>query len=371
MTPLRIGVDARELLGARTGVGRYLGELMSRWTGRADRATRRFLLYTPEALAVAWPGTEVRMLGGGRGTLWEQTTLNAAVRQDKPDVFFAPAYTAPLRLDSPLAVTIHDVSFSRHPEWFRFREGKRRHLLTKAAARRASVVITESEFSRREILALYGIPSDKVRVISNGVGATPAVGAPLSVSGIRSSAENPEPLVLFAGSIFNRRRLPDVIAAFAATTRAVPSARLVIAGDNRTWPSQDLASVAAAQGVSDRVSFAHYVSDDELASLYARASAFIFLSEYEGFGLTPLEALAAGVPVVVLDTEVAREIYGDAAIFVPAGDIAAAADALTRLLTSREAAAALLARAPGILARYSWDESALQTLTLLEGLAVR
>src|SRR5690606_38372171 len=100
-----------------------------------------------------------------------------------------------------------------------------------------------------------------------------------------------------------------------------------------------------------------FVSDEDLADLFRRASAFGFLSEYEGFGLTPLEALAAGVPAVVLDTPVAREIYGDAVIYVPAGDVAAAAAAITRLLTEPAVRGALLARAPAVLARYSWDRA--------------
>ena len=116
--------------------------------------------------------------------------------------------------------------------------------------------------------------------------------------------------MLYVGSIFNRRRLPDLIAAFARAAHDMPRARLVIAGADRSWPAQDLAAVAAAQGLGSRVELRHYVSDTELAALYARASVFAFLSEYEGFGLTPLEALASNVPIVVLDTPVAREVYG-------------------------------------------------------------
>jgi glycosyltransferase involved in cell wall biosynthesis len=356
----RIAIDGRELLGARTGVGRYLGELLNRWTARRDTASRAFDLYVPEPIALAWPHVTVHVVPGGRGTWWEQTALRSAVRRARPDVFFAPAYTAPLALPAPLVVTIHDVSFSRHPEWFRWREGTRRRLLTRSAARRAATVLTVSEFSRREIEDLYGIPAARIRVVHNGLPpARP------------SSAAAREPLVLYAGSIFNRRRVPDLIAAFAAVVRAVPDARLVIVGDNRTWPPQDLAAVAAGHGVADRIEIRSFVPDDELAALFARASVFAFLSEYEGFGLTPLEALAAGVPAVVLDTPVAREIYGDAVRYVPRGDVAGAAAAITGLLTSDAGARALLTRAPAVLARYSWDRAAAGTLAAIEEAAQR
>jgi glycosyltransferase involved in cell wall biosynthesis len=107
-----------------------------------------------------------------------------------------------------------------------------------------------------------------------------------------------------------------------------------------------------------------------LAALYARASVFAFLSEYEGFGLTPLEALTAGVPIVVLDTPVAREVYGPAADYVPRGDIDAAAAALGRFLHSRSAGDEQLAHAPAVLARYSWDRAADETLHHVEAIAM-
>ena len=359
MTPT-IGIDARELLGATTGVGRYLGELLRRWTAGDDSARRRFALYTPEPLtvdAVKQQLVEQRVLPGGRGTLWEQTTLRAAVNRDRPDVFFAPAYTAPIGLRMPFAVTIHDISFSARPEWFRWREGTRRRLLTRYAARHAGRVFTDSEFSSAEIQRHYELPADRITVIAPGV--TPrlaTVGTPR------------EPLVLYAGSIFNRRRLPDLIAAFAKATTDMPSARLVIVGDNRTWPPQDLAAIAAAEGVRDRTELRSYVPDEELATLYSRAAVFAFLSEYEGFGLTPLEALAAGVPIVVLDTRVAREVYGPAATYVQSHDISETADVLRRHLTQPGSAPAFAA-APEVLARYSWESAASRTLIGLEALA--
>jgi glycosyltransferase involved in cell wall biosynthesis len=363
MTPLRIGVDARELLGATTGVGRYLGELLLRWTSRPDADRRRFILYSPEPLALDLPvvAVERRVVGRGRGTWWEQTYLANAVRADRPDVFFAPAYTAPVRLSMPLAVTIHDVSFAAHPEWFRRREGLRRRVLTRRAARRAAIIFTDSEFSRSEIDRLLGVERWRIKLIPPGVRPVP--------SRTPSDVNETGRLVLFVGSLFNRRRLPDLIAAFALVAADVPDARLAIVGDDRTWPRLDLRAVAAAHAVADRVRVANYVSDEELADLYRTASVFAFLSDYEGFGLTPLEALSAGVPIVVLDTPVAREVYGPAAHYVQAGDLAGTAGVLRGLLLDRGWAAGTLGAAPAVLARYSWERAADRTLEYLEGIA--
>lgn len=355
---VRIGVDAREVLGDATGVGRYLAELLRRWTARADAGSRRFVLYAPATIPMPFPAetVESRIIGRGRGTWWEQTALRSAVRSDSPDIFFAPAYTAPLGVRVPLAVTIHDVSFVAHPEWFRPREGLRRRWLTSRAAASAAVVFTDSQFSRAEIERELRVTPSKIRVIPPGV--TPRHGSAPEASR--------EPLVLYVGSIFNRRRLPDLIEAFSRATRDLAGARLVIVGDDRTWPPQDLPAEAARHHVSGRVEMLDYVDDAQLASLYRRASAFAFLSEYEGFGLTPLEALAAGVPAIVLDTPVAREVCGPAAVYVRKGDIEGTAQAIRRLLLDRDAAADVLAHAPGVLARYSWDTAADDTLKEIE-----
>jgi glycosyltransferase involved in cell wall biosynthesis len=360
--PLRIGVDARELLGSATGVGRYLGELLRRWTARPDAARRRFLLYVPEPLRMTFPERTVdaRVGGRGRGTLWEQTWLRRAIARDAPDVFFAPAYTAPLALPVPFAVTIHDISFVAHPEWFRPVEGARRRFVTARTARAATVVLTVSEFSRSEIQHRLGIDPARIVVIPEGAGMP---------AGMDGRPRGPrDPLVLYVGSIFNRRRLPDLLRAFAEATRDLPAARLAVVGANRTWPHQDLAEAARSLGIAARVELLDFVSDERLADLYGRASVFTFLSEYEGFGLTPLEAMAAGVPPLVLDTPVAREVYGDAALFVPADAPDRAAASLRSLLTDDALRARLLARAPAVLARYSWTAAADRTLDALEAL---
>ena len=363
--PLSIGIDARELLGDATGVGRYLAELLMRWTARPDAAGRRFVLYAPGEPPLSFPaGTvDVRVVGtdAGRGTWWEQTHLRRAARHDPLDVFFAPAYTAPLGVATPLAVTIHDISFVAHPEWFRAREGLRRRLLTRRAAHTAAVVFTDSQFSRSELETRLGVDPTRLVVIAPGV-TNRRTGAVASTR---------EPIVLFVGSLFNRRRLPDLIAAFASATADLPAARLVIVGGDRTWPPQDLRSVAMAHGVTERTEFRRYAADSDLADLYGRASVFAFLSEYEGFGMTPLEALSAGVPPVVLYTQVAREVYGDGAVFVARGDITGTAAALRRLLTEPASAAPILSSAPAVLGRYSWDAAADRTLEHLERIARR
>jgi glycosyltransferase involved in cell wall biosynthesis len=357
---MRVAVDARELAGRPTGVGRYLTELLDRWAASPDARRHEWRFYAHEAVAVpAVLAASNVVIAGSGGTRWEQAALARTLARDKPDVHFAPGYTAPLTAPCPVALTIHDVSFAAHPEWFSFREGLRRRTLTAWSARRARLVLTDSQFSRDEIVKHLGIPRARIRVI------------PL---GIRRPIEQPsvarEPVILYVGSIFRRRHVDTLIDAFVHHVAArVPGSRLEIVGDNRMYPPGDPTStlLRAPADIARRVTVRSYVDEATLRDLYQRASVFAFMSSYEGFGLTPLEALAAGVPPVVLDTPVAREVYGDAARYVPTITSAVPlADVLTELLLDRQARLDVLARGSTILMRYDWNRTAETTLRALE-----
>ncbi len=300
----------------------------------------------------------VRVLPGTGGTVWEQWQLARALSHDRPDVLFAPAYTAPLRAPAPVVQTIHDVSYFAHPEWFGAREGMRRRAITRWSARRARVILTDSAFSRDEIVRHVGLPPARIRVIPLGMRPVARAATPVAR----------EPIVLYVGSVFERRRVDWLMESFDRVVDRVPGARLEIVGENRTErPRMDLEAIRARTRHADRITLRSYVDEPVLADLYARASAFAFLSEYEGFGLTPLEALAAGVPPIVLDTPVAREVCGAAATFVPAAaDHAALADAMVACLTEPGVRGAILSAGPAVLARYHWSSAAAATLAALE-----
>ena len=195
------------------------------------------------------------------------------------------------------------------------------------------------------------MPADKIHVIPPGIGAGARGMATAPAAALRLS--EPQPLatspyrVLFVGSIFNRRHVIDLIRAFAPIARAHPDASLDIVGDNRSYPREDLRRTIAARELDGAGALARV---RRATSSWRRsmpsARAFAFLSEYEGLGLTPLEALAAGVPPVLLDTPVARESCGDAALYVPPTICAATTRALESLLFDEAARARILAAAP-------------------------
>ena len=356
---MRIGIDTRELGGHPTGVGRYLAGLLREWA--VDERARRhdFVLYAAEPPAMGIDERfSTRLIRGAGGTWWQQVQLPKAAAADRLDVFFAPAYTLPLRLCVPTVVAIHDVSYLAHPEWFRRREGLRRRWLTRASARRARTIVTISDFSKREILDRLRVRESRVHVIPIGIDRPAAA---------RVATPDGAPRILYVGSIFNRRRVVDLIRGAAALARRYPDVTLDIVGDNRTFPHEDIERAIGISVLAHRARWHRYAGDDHLRALYLGARAFAFLSEYEGLGTTPLEALACGVPPVVLDTEVARESLGDAAVFVPFNsDVPAIARALETALFDQTVRARVLAAAPAALAKYQWPRAAAETMAVLE-----
>lgn len=349
-------IDGRELAGHPTGVGRYLMGLLTEWA--AHPGDRRFTVIVPgeapAGLAALGPAISIdRVAARGTGTWFEQTTLAARARALGADVFFAPAYTAPLRLPCPVVVTIHDVSFFALPEEFPWREGLRRRWLTRAVARRAAAVTTVSEFSAGEIARYTGIDRHAIVVAPNG--APPPGPRP---------GHRP-PTVLYAGTLLTRRHVAALIDAFALVHARVPGARLELIGADRAVPAVHPAARIARSPAATAIRWRAWVDEAALETAYGAARVFVFPSTYEGFALTPLEAIAHGAAAVLADTPVAREIYGDGAIYAaptPEG----LASAIVPLLTDEGRWAAALDRGRDRLPRFTWAHTAARVLEALD-----
>lgn len=361
---MRIGIDARELCGRATGVGRYLAGLLDEWSRSPRARTHEFVLYAPETPPVTLDTRRfaTRLVPGPAGAWWEQVRAPHVAAADGLDIWFAAGYTAPLSIGVPVVVAVHDISFFARPEWFTVREGVRRRWLTRRSVAAARAVVTISEFTRRELIERLDVPAAKITVIPPGIATA------RWQSAARSSRRAPGAgnRVLYVGSIFTRRHLPDLIRAFAPIARRHPDTVLDLVGDNRTYPHEDIRQTIAAEELEGQVHWHEYLADDRLRELYASARAFAFLSEYEGLGLTPLEALAAGVPPVLLDTPIARESCEDAAIYVPPGSRPATTRALEQALFDEATRARILAAAPRVVANYQWPRAADDTLRIIE-----
>lgn len=289
---------------------------------------------------------------------WSGWALPRLAGRVGADVFHAPAYTAPIWGARPLVLTIHDVSYARHPEWYPHPSGTLRQAFYRHSARRADRIITDSAFSRDEIVAAYGIGASKISVI------------PLGVSGVfRPGPERARgPVILHVGASHARRNLKFLIEVVAGLRSSVPGLRLVFVGAGRP-EVEPLTALAASLGAPDVLQFEHDLDDLELCIWYQRAAVLAYPSRYEGFGLPVIEAMACGMPVVAGRGSSLTEVVGDAGVLVDPDDHEGWGRALREVLTHPGHAADLSRRGLARAASYSWENTARLTAAAFRSVA--
>ena len=260
--------------------------------------------------------------------LWEQLALPARVRMAGVDVLWSPGYTAPLAAAAPQAVSLLDMQYRRFPEDLAPLARWTTGVLVQAAARRASCILTLSEFSRAELLRFTPARAGRVVVTPLGVDAAFATPIPADVRARRLAGLLPgdAPYLLCVANSYPHKNLPLLVDAFARLARALPHRLVLVGRPRRGEPA--LAQELAASGLGPRIVRMAGVTRAALAALYQGADVFVFPSLYEGFGLPVLEAMAAGAPVVATREGALPEVGGEAVTYVSGRDPEALAAAI-------------------------------------------
>lgn len=358
---MKIGFDATLLASRKSGIGYHVEYLLRALAARGE-FEELVLFSNREAV---WDGvapTGVREITKDRlpsRALWMQLRLRGQIADEKPDLMHFPNYLAPLGLDHPYVVTVHDLAVLRHPEYFGW---QKRWLSARAlpgVARGARAVITVSEHSKREIEDRLHLPSEQIHVIHPAAG--PVFAEALDLGRARATRERHglhRPYLLTVGNLEPRKNLARLLVAFdrLIATTALPH-ELVVVGA-RGWRESEILRTFEQLAERGRVRWLDYVPLADLPALYAAADAVPFVSLYEGFGVPMIEAMHCGAPVVASDLSVLREIAGDAACFVDPHSPDAIAAGLSRVLEDPGLAGALRAAGRERAKAYSWERSA-------------
>jgi glycosyltransferase involved in cell wall biosynthesis len=329
---MRVGLDAQLALGTATGIGEYIAGLVP-----ALRAAGI------DAVELADPNFDPWRFD--RRVAWDQFLLPRAARRAQVELLHCTSGTMPLVRGLPVVVTVHDLAWLRVQQHARFYARMYFGDFQTARYRGARRVVTDSHFTRDELLGYTRVDPSRVDVVYLGVSAD-------VVAVVRAPRE--QPFVLAVGTVERRKNLAILVRALAS----LPAVRLVSVGPFTPYRDECLA-LAHELGVAERFELRGYVSREELLDLYARATLAAVPSRYEGFGYGAAHALCAGIPVVAAETSSLPEVVGESGPLVGPDDLAGWVDALRDILEHRAAAEARAAAARhAAVERFSWTAAA-------------
>ena len=358
-TQLRVVIDGRALVGRRTGIGVHTAEIARR------------LPFDPAPLIAAHTEIEDRKgieacrfsaSGPGPGVLWQQLVLPRIARREG-DVLWGPHGTLPLSAGVPGVISMHDLTSITMPLAHRLKTVLSFNSFIGASLRQASAIACVSRVTADEVMRGFGIEASRIHIVYNGVDsfwsepdADPKLPFDLQ----------PERYVLFVGTIEPRKGVDVLVRAWHELS--VPRPRLVICG-SEGWGVRSTFRLIERSAQRGEIIVTGYLERAVVRALLRHCAAFVYPSLHEGFGMPPLEAMAAGAPVIVSDGGALPEIAGAGAITVPKGDPMTLARAMRRVLGEPSLRSELRRKGARHAAGFDWDEPARRMADLLESAA--
>ena len=358
MRPLRVAVDATPLIGEGTGVATFTRGALAALAGRDDLEVSAWgmTLRGRAQLAAAVPdGVRVHdrpMPAGVLGRLWSKGDRPTAEWwTGDVDVVHGTNFVVPPTKRAAAVVSVYDLTAVRYPQLcapasLRYPD------LVRRAVQRGAWVHTLAAAIAEEIVDLLGAPRERVRVVPSGLDA-----APRGDAAVGRAIAGAERYVLALGTVEPRKGLPDLVRAFDRLAADRPDLHLVVVGPDG-WGTDAFGAAVSMARFAARVRRLPWVDVAARSDLLAGAAVLAVPSIYEGFGYPPLEAMAAGTPVVATAVGSLPEVLGDAASLVPPADVDALTDALALVLDDDAVAAALAAKGPVHAATFTWGACA-------------
>jgi glycosyltransferase involved in cell wall biosynthesis len=293
---------------------------------------------------------------------WTHLRFAAALWHDRPDVTFVPAHTLPFMFPGRAVVTVHDLGFQYFPQAHQARQRLYLDWTTRYSARRATVILADSQATADDLIKFYGTPAGKIRVVYPGV-EKPTVG---DIDAIRQKYYLPERYFLFIGTLQPRKNIARIAQAYRLWKTAHPNdpTGLILAGAPG-W-LYDPGWIEGIEGIQ----LTGYIDNDGKGALYAGALALVFPTLYEGFGFPVVEAMHCGTPVIASTTSSLPELVGDAGLQVNPLDVEDIAAAMGKLSDDDLLRQTLIQRGYAQAEKFTWEQAAQELLRALESAAM-
>ena len=370
---MRLAIDGKRLVQARTGPARWLEQMLWHWREMVV-PFEEMRCYTPGPTENGWaapPKLSHHVLPSRLPTFyWENVVLRRAAAKD--DILFGASYTIPWGYPKRSVVSIQGIYEGPHAEpspwWHRYRYSA----MYKGSAQRAALILANSMSTKNDLVTYYDIDAVKIRVVYQGVGPPFEWWEDRSqvMRDVARLSGRPGPYFLFAGKLSMRRHVPELLQAFAAARPRLPAgAHLVLAGPNHV--NLPLREHIAAAGLVDHVTHISHVEQPELAQLYSGATAFVLPTTHEGLSATILEAMACGTPILTVEHAPLNEGFREHVLVLPRPDVALMRDAMIELAGDPALCARLSRAGRDCAARFPWRKTSEQTMAALWDVATQ
>lgn len=366
---MRFSIDAHAIGRHLTGNEVYVRSLLEGYASLDKKS--EFIAYTSVRGAEEYVPSPIRTRRVSENPFIRLgLDLARRVRADKPDLLHVQ-YTSPLFCPVPTVVSIHDVSYLEHPEFFPAARRVQLRISVERTVRRAAKILTLSEFSRQGISRAYGLDPDRIAVVPAACSDIfKPVSRPKAKSFVEGRFQLIHPFILCVGDLQPRKNPLGLIRAFEELVANCPELphHLVLVGKD-TWYAPKVHQAAENSPFGNRIHFTGYVNDAELLQLYNACEIFVFPSFYEGFGIPILEAMACGRAVACANTSAMPEVAGSAALVFDPHSTSEMMASMRDLLRNAELRARKERLGQQNAARFSWRGTAQQTLDVYYAVA--
>jgi glycosyltransferase involved in cell wall biosynthesis len=361
---MRIGIDARLVFYNRAGIGQYILQLAQALASFESNEDTFLLLQSRKDKS-----TIVKNNGFIRKSLWtpshnrfEQTALSFEVSRLGLDLLHSPDFIPPFKRNCNSVITIHDLAFLLYPH-FLTKESARYYGQIDQAWRKTDHVIAVSEATKHDSIKMLGVPEKKITVIHE---AANPIYRPLPPEEarqvVKSKYKLDQDFILFVSTIEPRKNLPGLLRAYRRLRDDYKREELLVLAGSNGWLWEEVYETVDKLELGRHVVFLGRVPSEDLLYLYNASRLLVHPSFYEGFGLTPLEAMTCGAPVIASNISSIPEVVGDAAVLTDPNDIDGLTVAIWRVLTEEELRKNLICKGLKRAKKFSWQEAARKTL---------
>lgn len=361
---MRIGIDARLVFYSRGGIGEYIIQLIEALADLESDDDTFVVLQSrkDKSPIINSNGFERKSLWTPSHNRFEQLALSFEVSQLGLDLLHSPDFIPPFRRNCKSVITIHDLAFLLYPH-FLTKESARYYGQIDQAWRKTNHIIAVSEATKQDSIKMLGVPEKKITVIHE---AANPIYCPLPKDEAQRLAKEKykidQDFILFVSTIEPRKNLPGLLQAYRRLRDDYKRDEILVLAGRNGWLWEEVYETVEQLDLKKYVAFLGRVPSEDLVYLYNAARLFVHPSFYEGFGLTPLEAMTCGTPVIVSNTSALPEVVGDAALMINPHDIDGLTVALWRVLTEEELRQDLIERGLKRAKKFLWRDAARKTL---------